>query len=88
MDHPPSVQLESKQQNDRLRTLSVSAQCLCRELRAFVRNLDRQIAELETRVAFPEHWSDGEHQLNLVKLQQLLFEKVKVNRSKGRVESP
>ena len=40
-----------------------------------MRSLDCQIAELETRVAFPEHWSHGEHLDNLLKLQQLTFEK-------------
>ena len=40
-----------------------------------MRSLDCQITELETRVAFPECWSRSEHQDNLIKLQQLTFEK-------------
>ena len=40
-----------------------------------MRSLDTHISELETRVAFPKHWRHGEHLLDLVKLQQLTFEK-------------
>ena len=39
------------------------------------RNLNNQISELQARVAFPHHWSSGEHQLNLEKLRQLQIEK-------------
>ena len=39
------------------------------------RDLNNQISELQARVAFPHHWSSGEHQLNVEKLRQLQFEK-------------
>nr|WP_115092929.1 hypothetical protein [Synechococcus sp. UW106] len=39
------------------------------------RDLNNEIAELEARVAHPLHWTNGEHQLNLTKLQQLILEK-------------
>ena len=45
-----------------------------------MRSLDGRIAELETRVAFPEHWSSGEQRLNREKLRQLIFEKAQLAR--------
>ena len=44
------------------------------------RNLNGQIAELEVRVAFPKHWSDGEHQMNLMKLRKLNKERSQLNK--------
>ncbi len=35
------------------------------------RTLNNEIAELRSRVSFPQHWSPGEHQQNLDRLQQL-----------------
>ena len=39
------------------------------------RELNNQISELQARVAFPNHWSSGEHELHLEKLRQLYFQK-------------
>lgn len=39
------------------------------------RNPNDQIAELEVRVAFPHHWSSGEHEQRVEKLRQLNFQK-------------
>ena len=39
------------------------------------RNLNDQIAELQVRVAFPNHWSSGEHEQHVEKLRQLNFQK-------------
>ena len=39
------------------------------------RNLNDQIAELQVRVAFPHHWSSGEHEQHVEKLRQLNFQK-------------
>ena len=39
------------------------------------RNPNDQIAELEVRVAFPHHWSSGEHEQHVEKLRQLIFQK-------------
>tara|TARA_Y100001968_G_C19031850_1_gene560206 strand:+ start:271 stop:444 length:174 start_codon:yes stop_codon:yes gene_type:complete len=38
------------------------------------RALCGRIAELETRVAHPKHWSSGEHQINVEHLRQLRFQ--------------
>ena len=39
------------------------------------RELNNQISELQARVAFPQHWSSGEHQQHIEKLRQLSYEK-------------
>ena len=39
------------------------------------RKLNNQISELQARVAFPNHWSSGEHEQNVEKLRQLSDEK-------------
>ena len=39
------------------------------------RNLNNQISELQARVAFPNHWSSGEHEQHIEKLRQLNFQK-------------
>ena len=39
------------------------------------RELNNQISELQARVAFPQHWSGGEHQQHIEKLRQLSYEK-------------
>ena len=39
------------------------------------RNLNNEISELQTRVAFPRHWSSGEHEQLIEKLRQLNFQK-------------
>ncbi len=39
------------------------------------RELNNQISELQARVAFPQHWSSGEHEMNLYKLRKLLHQK-------------
>ena len=39
------------------------------------RELNNQISELQARVAFPNHWSSGEHELHVEKLRQLYFQK-------------
>jgi hypothetical protein len=39
------------------------------------RNLNDEISELQARVAFPRHWSSGEHEQHIEKLRQLNFQK-------------
>ena len=39
------------------------------------RNLNNEISELQARVAFPNHWSSGEHEQHIEKLRQLNFQK-------------
>ena len=39
------------------------------------RNLNNEISELQARVAFPHHWSSGEHEQHIEKLRQLNFQK-------------
>tara|TARA_A100001015_G_C14775925_1_gene627196 strand:- start:281 stop:469 length:189 start_codon:yes stop_codon:yes gene_type:complete len=39
------------------------------------RNLNDDISELQARVAFPRHWSSGEHEQHIEKLRQLNFQK-------------
>ncbi|MAH58192.1 MAG: hypothetical protein CMN91_07130 [Synechococcus sp. ARS1019] len=39
------------------------------------RTLNNEIAELQSRVAFPQHWTPGEHQQNLNRLHQLELQK-------------
>lgn len=39
------------------------------------RNLKNHIAELESRLAHPHHWTEGENKQNAEKLRQLIFER-------------
>ena len=39
------------------------------------RNLKNHIAELESRLAHPHHWTEGENKHNAEKLRQLIFER-------------
>lgn len=39
------------------------------------RNLTNRIAELESRLAHPQHWTEGENKQNAEKLRQLVFER-------------
>ncbi len=48
------------------------------------RDLNNQISELQARVAFPQHWSSGEHELNLEKLRRLLNQKRQLSDSPQR----
>jgi len=43
------------------------------------RELNNQISELQARVAFPHHWSSGEHEQHVEKLRQLNFQKKLLN---------
>ncbi|RNC92905.1 MAG: hypothetical protein ED554_03570 [Synechococcus sp. YX04-3] len=49
----------------------------CGDLRSEdpARNLNDEISELQARVAFPRHWSSGEHEQHIEKLRQLNFQK-------------
>ena len=42
------------------------------------RDLNNQISELQARVAFPQHWSSGEHEQHIEKLRQLTYEKTRL----------
>ena len=35
------------------------------------RELNNEISELQARVAFPQHWSSGEHEQHVERLRQL-----------------
>ena len=39
------------------------------------RNLKNHIAERESRLAHPHHWTEGENTQNAEKLRQLIFER-------------
>ena len=52
------------------------------------RDLNNEIAELEARVAHPMHWTNGEHQLNLTRLQQLIYEKQRRDKASASGNSP
>ena len=39
------------------------------------RELNNEISELQARVAFPQHWSSGEHAQHIEKLRQLQNQK-------------
>ena len=39
------------------------------------RTLNNEISELQARVAFPQHWSSGEHAQHIEKLRQLQYQK-------------
>ena len=43
------------------------------------RNLKNHIAELESRLAHPHHWTEGENKQNAEKLRQLIFERQRLN---------
>ena len=47
------------------------------------RELNNQISELQARVAFPQHWSSGEHEQHIEKLRQLTYEKNRLNDRSG-----
>jgi hypothetical protein len=47
------------------------------------RELNNQISELQARVAFPQHWSSGEHQQHIEKLRQLTYEKSRLTDRSG-----
>ena len=47
------------------------------------RELNNQISELQARVAFPQHWSGGEHQQHIEKLRQLIYEKSRLTIRSG-----
>ena len=39
------------------------------------KELNNQISELQARVAYPQHWSCGEHEQHIERLRQLIYEK-------------
>jgi len=39
------------------------------------RTLNNAISELQARVAFPDHWSSGEHEQHIERLRQLVYQK-------------
>ena len=47
------------------------------------RELNNQISELQARVAFPQHWSSGEHEQHIEKLRQLTYEKSRLTDRSG-----
>ena len=47
------------------------------------RELNNQISELQARVAFPQHWSSGEHEQHMEKLRQLTYEKSRLTVRSG-----
>ena len=47
------------------------------------RELNNQISELQARVAYPQHWSSGEHEQHIKKLRQLTYEKNRLNVRSG-----
>ena len=47
------------------------------------RALNNQISELQARVAFPQHWSSGEHEQHIEKLRQLTYEKNRLSDRSG-----
>ena len=47
------------------------------------RELNNQISELQARVAFPKHWSSGEHEQHIERLRQLTFEKSRLSDRSG-----
>ena len=52
------------------------------------RDLNNEIAELEARLAHPMHWTNGEHQLNLIRLQRLIYEKKRRDKAAASGHSP
>ncbi len=47
------------------------------------RELNNQISELQARVAFPQHWSSGEHEQHIEKLRQLTYKKSRLTDRSG-----
>ena len=47
------------------------------------RELNTEISELQARVAFPQHWSSGEHEQHSEKLRQLNYEKRRLRDQPG-----
>ena len=47
------------------------------------RALNNQISELQARVAYPQHWSSGEHEQHIEKLRQLNYEKTRLTGRSG-----
>ena len=47
------------------------------------RELNNEISELQSRVAFPQHWSSGEHEQHIEKLRQLNYEKRRLRDQPG-----
>ena len=47
------------------------------------RELNNEISELQARVAFPHHWSSGEHEQHIEKLRQLTYEKSRLTDRSG-----
>ena len=47
------------------------------------RELNNEISELQARVAFPHHWSSGEHEQHIEKLRQLTYEKCRLTDRSG-----
>ena len=47
------------------------------------RELNNQISELQARVAYPQHWSSGEHEQHIEKLRQLTYEKNRLTYRSG-----
>ena len=47
------------------------------------RELNNEISEFQARVAFPHHWSSGEHEQHIEKLRQLTYEKSRLTDRSG-----
>ncbi|ABB34862.1 hypothetical protein Syncc9605_1105 [Synechococcus sp. CC9605] len=47
------------------------------------RELNNQISELQARVAYPQHWSSGEHEQHIERLRQLTYEKSRLSDRSG-----
>ena len=47
------------------------------------RELNNEISELQARVAYPQHWSSGEHEQHIEKLRQLNYEKTRLTAPSG-----
>ena len=47
------------------------------------RELNNEISELQARVAFPHHWSSGEHEQHIERLRQLTYEKNRLGDRSG-----
>ena len=48
------------------------------------RELNNEISELQARVAFPHHWSSGEHEQHIEKLRQLQSQKQQLVAESGQ----
>ena len=48
------------------------------------RTLNNEISELQARVAFPQHWSSGEHEQHIEKLRQLQYQKQQLVAESGQ----